>query len=53
MLVPSAAAPVGNFEPVPADDPKRGIAMIVISTMLFASLWVLVKLLSDRYSVYA
>ncbi len=52
MLVPSAAAPVGNFEPVPADDPKRGIAMIVISTMLFASLWVLVKLLSDRYSVY-
>jgi len=52
VLVPSAAAPVGNFEPVPADDPKRGIAMIVISTMLFASLWVLVKLLSDRYSVY-
>lgn len=52
MLLPAASAPVGNIEPPSTDDPRRAIAFIVISTMLFAMLWVAVKLLSPRYSVY-
>lgn len=57
VFVPPTSAPLGNLPPqpmvpVPDDDVKKGIAMIVISTVLFAALWVLVKLLSNRYSVY-
>jgi drug/metabolite transporter (DMT)-like permease len=52
VLLPSASAPVGNIEPPSAEDPPRAIAFIVISTLLFAVLWVVVKLLSPRYSVY-
>lgn len=39
-------------EPADTENPRRGIALIVISTVLFATLWMLVKLLSERYSVY-
>ena len=57
VFVPPTSAPLGNLPPqpmapVPVDDVKKGIAMIFVSTVLFAALWVLVKLLSDRYSVY-
>lgn len=40
--------------PLPAaqDNSKVGIAMMVASTLLFSILWIFVKLLSERYSVY-
>ncbi len=52
MLIPPASAPIGNIEPASADDPPRAIGMVMISSALFSALWVLAKLLSDRYSVY-
>lgn len=43
-----SAAPIPQTS---RDNPKLGISMMVVSTMLFSVLWALVKILSERYPV--
>ncbi|MDR3440386.1 DMT family transporter [Telmatospirillum sp.] len=43
-------APVAPFRPA-RDNPRLGILLMIGSTVLFALLWTLVKILSDRYPI--